>query len=97
MQFHAPKLPPQTRRRDVQDGIVQGDNMPDTKILRVAIAADRCQGHNRCCLVAPELFEPDDEGNARVRGDGTVAAGLEAKARLAVANCPEHAVRLSGA
>ena len=71
--------------------------MSDPKVLHVAIAADRCQGHNRCCLVAPELFEADDEGNARVRGDGRVPAGLEAKAKLAVANCPEHAVRLVGA
>ena len=69
--------------------------MPESKIMRVAIAADRCQGHNRCCLVAPELFEANDEGNAQVRGDGVVPAGLEQKARLAVANCPEHAVRLT--
>ena len=71
--------------------------MSDAKTLRVSIAADRCQGHNRCCLVAPELFEPDDEGNAMVKGDGQVPAGLEAKAKLAVANCPEHAVRLTSA
>ncbi|MBL8381982.1 MAG: ferredoxin [Burkholderiales bacterium] len=71
--------------------------MTEARQLRVAIAADRCQGHNRCCLVAPELFEADDEGNARVRGDGSVPAGLEAKAKRAVANCPEHAVRLTGA
>ena len=71
--------------------------MADAKILRVSIAADRCQGHNRCCLVAPELFEPDDEGNAKVKGDGVVLAALEAKAKLAVANCPEHAVRLTSA
>ena len=71
--------------------------MSETKIMRVAIAAERCQGHNRCCLVAPELFEADDEGNAQVRGDGVVPASLEPKARLAVANCPEHAVRLTTA
>jgi ferredoxin len=70
--------------------------MPDATVMRVSIAADRCQGHNRCCLVAPELFEADDEGNAKVRGDGAVPAGLGHKARLAVANCPEHAVRLTG-
>ena len=63
--------------------------------LRVSIAADRCQGHNRCCLIAPELFEADDEGAARARGDGSVLPELEKKARLAVANCPEHAVRLT--
>ncbi len=69
--------------------------MSETKIMRVAIAAERCQGHNRCCLVAPELFEADNEGNAQVRDDGVVPADLEQKARLAVANCPEHAVRLT--
>jgi len=69
--------------------------MPDKKIMRVSIAAELCQGHNRCCLVAPELFESDEEGNAKVRGEGIVAANLVPKARLAVANCPEHAVRLT--
>jgi ferredoxin len=65
------------------------------KTLRVRVDGERCQGHNRCCAVAPELFEADDMGNARVRGDGAVPAALEAKAKLAVANCPEHAVRLT--
>ncbi len=63
--------------------------------LRVRIDGERCQGHNRCCSLAPELFEADELGNARVKGGGRVAPGLEAKAKLAVANCPEHAVRLT--
>ncbi len=71
--------------------------MSEAKILRVSIAAERCQGHNRCCLIAPELFEADDEGVARARGDGIVPAALAPKARLAVSNCPEHAVRLTAA
>ena len=62
--------------------------------MRVRIEADRCQGHNRCCSIAPELFEADELGNAKVRGDGVVPPALEAKARLALKNCPEHAVRL---
>ena len=69
--------------------------MASAKILRVRVESERCQGHNRCCSLAPELFEADELGNARVKGDGVVATALEAKARLAVANCPEHAVRLS--
>ncbi len=69
--------------------------MADLKILRVRVESASCQGHNRCCSLAPELFEADDLGNARVRGDGVVTPELEAKAKLAVANCPEHAVRLS--
>jgi ferredoxin len=63
--------------------------------MRVRVEAERCQGHNRCCSIAPELFEADELGNAKVRGDGLVPAALEAKARLAVKNCPEHAVRLA--
>ena len=69
--------------------------MADQKVLRVRVESERCQGHNRCCSLAPELFEADDLGNARARGDGVVAPGLEAKAKLAVANCPERAVRLT--
>ena len=52
----------------------------------------RCQGHGRCYATAPELFEPDDIGNGHEIGDGTVPPGLEDKARLAVANCPESAI-----
>ncbi len=63
--------------------------------LKVRVDAERCQGHNRCYAIAPELFEVDDYGNARAKGDGTVPAELEDRARLAVKNCPEHAVRLT--
>lgn len=69
--------------------------MSALKVLRVRVDAERCQGHNRCCSIAPELFEADEFGNALVKGDGRVEPGLEAKAKLAVANCPEHAVRLA--
>jgi ferredoxin len=69
--------------------------MADSRVLRVRVESDSCQGHNRCCSIAPELFEADDLGNSRAKGDGRVPPTLEAKARLAVANCPEHAVRLT--
>jgi ferredoxin len=60
--------------------------------LRVRVDAARCQGHNRCRLLVPTLFDVDDYGQASVIGDGTVPAGLEDRARLAVANCPELAI-----
>ena len=63
--------------------------------LKVHVEPERCQGHNRCYAIAPELFEIDDYGNSRARGTGAVSAALEEKARLAVKNCPEHAVRLT--
>jgi ferredoxin len=68
--------------------------MPKTK-LHVRVDPERCQGHNRCKAVAPELFELDDLGNARAAGDGRVAPGLEPKAWRARDNCPEGAVEIS--
>lgn len=62
--------------------------------LRIQIDSERCQGHNRCYAIAPELVEVDDYGSARAKGDGSVPPALEEKARLAMKNCPEHAVRL---
>ena len=62
--------------------------------MKVSIEADKCQGHNRCYALAPELFDVDDYGQALVIGDATVAPGLEDKARLAVANCPEYAISI---
>jgi ferredoxin len=60
--------------------------------MKVHVDEDRCEGHGRCYFTAPEVFEPDDIGNGHEIGDGSVAAGLVDKARLAVANCPERAI-----
>jgi len=38
------------------------------------------------------LFDVDDYGDAHELNDGIVPPGLEDKARLAVANCPEFAI-----
>jgi ferredoxin len=71
--------------------------MSERKQLKIYVEAQRCQGHNRCYSIAPELFEIDELGNAKAVGDGSVPLPLEEKARLAVKNCPEHAVRLTAA
>ena len=68
--------------------------MPEPRRLRVRVDPDKCQGHNRCKVTAPELFVLDQFGNASAAGDGRVPPGLEAKARLAQANCPELAVQI---
>ena len=62
--------------------------------MEVHVDRERCQGHNRCYALAPELFDVDDLGNAFELNDGMVTAGLEEKARLAVANCPEYAISI---
>jgi ferredoxin len=61
--------------------------------VRIRVDPDTCQGHARCYGLAPELFDVDDYGLSTVKGDGTVPPELEDKARLAIANCPEHAVQ----
>jgi ferredoxin len=62
--------------------------------MRIVVDADKCQGHNRCFALAPELFDVDDYGTAIALNDGEVPAELEEKARLAAANCPEFAITL---
>jgi ferredoxin len=62
--------------------------------MRVEVDTELCQGHNRCYALAPELFDVDDYGTAMVVGDGTVPPDLKEKAELAVANCPEYAIKL---
>ena len=66
--------------------------MPEPRRLRVRVDPYKCQGHNRCKAIAPELFELDELGTARAAGDGIVPADLEEKAYLAKSNCPEFAV-----
>jgi ferredoxin len=63
--------------------------------VKVHVDQDKCQGHNRCYALAPELFDVDDYGTAKEIGDGTVASELADKARLAVANCPEFAITIT--
>jgi ferredoxin len=62
--------------------------------VKIRIDQNVCQGHGRCYDLAPTLVEPDDIGNGREIGDGTVPADLEQTARKAAANCPEQAVIL---
>ncbi len=68
--------------------------MSDIKTMRVHVDPRRCQGHNRCKLVAPDLFVLDEYGNAHEAGDGIVADAMMAAAKLAQASCPEYAVSL---
>ena len=63
--------------------------------MRVEVRSDRCVGHGLCYTVAPGVFEDDDEGYGRVRGDGLVPPSHEEAARRGAANCPERAIELT--
>ena len=62
--------------------------------MRIKVDTEKCQGHNRCYSLAPELFDVDDYGYAKEIDDGTVPPELEDKAKLAAANCPEFAISI---
>jgi len=60
--------------------------------MKVKVVEEKCQGHNRCFVVASELFELDEFGYSHEVNGGVIPPELEEKARLAVANCPENAI-----
>jgi ferredoxin len=68
--------------------------MSEHRVLIVKVDPDKCQGHARCHALAPELFELDEFGNARVRGSGLIPPALEDQAWIAKANCPELAIEI---
>ena len=65
--------------------------------MRINLDSDKCQGHGRCYALAPDLFEPDDEGYAvlLVPTGSSVPTGFEDAARLAADNCPEYAITVA--
>jgi ferredoxin len=62
--------------------------------MKVRVDADRCQGHNRCYAIAPDLFTVDDFGIAHAASDDPIPGDREAAARRAALDCPEQAVVL---
>lgn len=63
--------------------------------MKITYNREACQGHNRCYMLAPELFDVDDEGYAILLVEGDVPAELQEKAQLTVDNCPEYAIEIS--
>ena len=60
--------------------------------MKIRVDRDKCEGHNRCFALAPQLFEVDELGYSSAKGDGEVPKDLEEQARLAIDNCPEYAI-----
>jgi ferredoxin len=62
--------------------------------VKVVIDEELCHGHGRCYMLAPDVFDADDRGHGLVLLDSPPAE-VEEKARLAAANCPEHAISVT--
>ncbi len=61
--------------------------------MRIEVDSSKCQGHNRCMIYAPEMFEVDEYGFAAVQtADGVVPEEHVEAVKMAVANCPELAI-----
>ena len=63
--------------------------------MQVHLDAEKCQGHNRCYALAPELFDVDDYGQAMLTVEDVVPPELHHKTRLAASNCPEYAITIT--
>ncbi|HXQ63186.1 MAG TPA: ferredoxin [Acidimicrobiales bacterium] len=61
--------------------------------MHIRLDVERCQGHGRCYVLAPDLFDADDYGHCVLLVD-EIPAGREDDARTGVENCPEQALSL---
>lgn len=61
--------------------------------MRIIIDATRCQGHARCCAVAPNVFHLNDDGYIEMP-DFDVPPELEADARRGMNACPERVIQV---
>lgn len=64
--------------------------------MKILLDTGACTGHGRCYALSPHAFTPDEIGHC----DIVVAEPTpeqEAQARIAVASCPEEALRIDDA
>ena len=61
--------------------------------MKVRVDRDLCQGHGRCYVLAPTVFESDDDGYGTERA-GDVAPQDHEAARKGAGNCPEDAITI---
>lgn len=64
--------------------------------MRVSVDGTRCQGHNRCMILAADTFDTDDMGFALVQeGKQEVTDERRESVVAAARNCPEMAITVS--
>lgn len=61
--------------------------------MKVTVHSDRCMGHAMCNVIAPDVYEIDDDGY-NVMGTVDIAPGLEDQARQGAEACPERAIEI---
>jgi ferredoxin len=61
------------------------------QLLTYVIDSETCAGHGRCYGLAPDAFEPDDNGYGRVIGSPRPAGDRSQMEEIA-SQCPEQAI-----
>ena len=61
--------------------------------MRVRVDRGKCTGHGRCYVLAPEVYQPDEEGCCVIPNEH-VSAEHAANAERAARNCPEDAIQV---
>ena len=59
--------------------------------FKVVIEPGRCQGHGKCVIECPEVFDTDEQGYVVVRA-GEIPDSLRAAVQRCVDDCPEGAL-----
>jgi ferredoxin len=61
------------------------------QVVKAFVDEKLCQGHARCNLICPEVFDLDEAGFASVIAE-VIPPEQEAAVEDAVLNCPERAI-----
>ncbi|MBJ22749.1 MAG: ferredoxin [bacterium] len=61
--------------------------------MRIRVDREKCTGHGRCYTLAPQVYQPDDEGSCIIPNE-QVSAERSEVARRGALNCPEDAIEI---
>lgn len=61
--------------------------------FKISADLDRCQGHGKCMIECPQVFDSDEQGYVVLRVQD-IPDSLQAAVRLSVEDCPEGALHL---
>jgi len=61
--------------------------------MKIRVDREKCTGHGRCYVLAPEVYGADDEGYC-VLLQADVPADRQDTATRAALNCPEDAITI---
>jgi ferredoxin len=59
--------------------------------MSLSIDPDKCQGHGRCALASPDLFDVSDDGFGVVL-EPEPGPEYDAEIATAIGSCPEQAI-----